>query len=346
MSEAKYRIGVSRDLLDQDGHTIFDPVALRVLDVDPMIEWEWFRDSPADITVDHVAAYDAICLGAPGVPATALGRTDQRTRIVARFGVGYDNCDVGAMTAASVLLTINPDGVRRPVATSILTYILALAHRVPIMDRITREGRWNEKMQHVGTGLTGRTLGSIGVGNIGRELFRLARPLEMRHIAYDPFAKADEVEALGVTLCDFDTVLAQSDFLAVNCPLNASTRGLLGGRALCLMKPTAFLINTARGGIVDEHALYETLRLHRIAGAAIDVFGQEPVATTNPLLTLDNIIVSPHAICYTDECLRLLAEGAFKAALAFLHRRMPHQVVNPEVLAQPTMKEWFRDAQS
>jgi phosphoglycerate dehydrogenase-like enzyme len=344
MTVAPFRVGISRDLLDQEGRTTFDATALSILDDDASIDWEWFADSPININADHVAAYDAICLGAPGVPAAALGRPDLRTRIIARFGVGYDTCDVNALTAAGVLLTINPDGVRRPVATSILTYILALAHRVPTMDRITRAARWDERMRYVGTGLTGRTLGSIGVGNIGRELFRLIRPLEMRHIAHDPYAKVTEVAALGVTLCDLDTVLTQSDFLVVNCPLNDSTRNLVGARALGLMKATAFLINTARGGIVDERALYEVLRLGRIAGAALDVFAEEPVSATSPLFTLDNIIVSPHAICYTDECLRLLAEGAFKAARDFLHRRMPHLVVNPKVLAQPAIQAWFGDA--
>ena len=294
-----------------------------------------------NVTADHLATYDAICLGAPGVPAPALGRADQRTRIVARFGVGYDNCDVPAMTAAGVLLTINPGGVRRPVASSILGFILALAHRIPNMDRITREGRWHEKMQHIGTGLTGRTLGSIGVGNIGRELFRLARPLEMRHIAYDPHVDPRELASLGVELCDLEAVLTGADFLVVNCPLNETTRGLIGAHALGLMKRSAFLINTARGHIVDEAALYDALRHGRIAGAALGAFAQEPVSPSNPLLTLDNIIVSPHAICYTDECLRLLAEGAFIAARAFLHREMPRHVVNREVLDQPAIRAWF-----
>ena len=107
------------------------------------------------------------------------------------------------------------------------------------------------------------------------------------------------------------------------------------------MKPSAFLINTARGHIVDEEALYEALRARRIAGAALDAFAQEPVSPTNPLLTLDNVIVSPHAICYTDECLRLLAEGAFVAAHAFLHHEVPRHLVNPAVLDQPWMRSWF-----
>ena len=297
MTGGKYRVGLSRDLLDRDGRTTFDASALAVLDNDPTIEWQWFAEQPANITADHLATYDAICLGSPGVPATALGRADQRTRIVARFGVGYDNCDVPAMTAAGVLLTINPDGVRRPVASSILGFILAL--------------------------------------------FRLARPLEMRHIAYDPHVNPRELASLGVELCDLEAVLTGADFLVVNCPLNETTRGLIGARALGLMKRSAFLINTARGHIVDEAALYDALRHGHIAGAALDAFAQEPVSPNNPLLTLNNIIVSPHAICYTDECLRLLAEGAFMAARAFLHREMPRHVVNREVLDQPAIRAWF-----
>jgi phosphoglycerate dehydrogenase-like enzyme len=184
-------------------------------------------------------------------------------------------------------------------------------------------------------------LGSIGVGNIGRELFYLARPFEMRQIAYDPYVDARELEQLEVIPCDLHTVLAEADFLVVNCPLNETTRGLISHSALALMKPTAFLINTARGHIVDEGALYEALRDRRIAGAALDAFAQEPISPTNPLLTLDNIIVSPHAICYTDECLRLLAEGAFLAARAFLRHEVPRHVVNPAVLDQPRMRAWF-----
>lgn len=341
MMGTRLRVGLSRDLLDRDGHITFDAAALAVLDDDPMIDWQWFPEQPANLTADHLAIYDAICLGAPGVPATALRRTDQRTRIVARFGVGYDNCDVEAMTAAGVLLTINPDGVRRPVASSILGFILALAHRIPVMDQITRSGRWHERMQHTGVGLTGRTLGSIGAGNIGRELFSLVRPLEMRHIAYDPHVAAKELEPLGVALRDLDVVLTESDFLVVNCPLNETTRGLIGRAELALMKRSAFLVNTARGHIVDEAALYDALLQRRIAGAALDAFAEEPVLPSNPLLTLDNIIVSPHAIGYTDECLRLLAEGAFRAARTFLHHQVPRHVVNPAVLDQPEMRAWL-----
>ncbi len=338
---AKYRIGVSRDLLGQDGKPNFDSVALRILDEDPLLGWDWFGDGASPATAEDAAAFDGICLGAPAMQAAALGRADRRLRLVARFGVGVDHCDVPALTARGILLTNNPEGVRRSVASSALAFILALAHRIPTLDRLVRTGRWNDRMNHLGTGLDGRTLGLIGVGNTGMELFRLIRPFGMRHVAHDPFAREADVAPLGVTLQDFDTVMRGADFLVIACPLDDTTRGLVGARALGLMKSTAFLINTARGPIVDEAALYRVLKDRRIAGAALDVFEQEPTPIDNPLLTLDNVILSPHAVTYTDEALRLLAEGGFKAARDFFNRRIPFRVVNPELLETPDLRRWF-----
>ena len=338
---AKYRIGLSSDILKPDGTPTFDPVALKILDDDPLLEWEWFGDGKGPVTADDVARYDGICLGAPELPGSSLGRSDARLRLVARFGVGLDHCDVPAITAAGILITNNPEGVRRSVASSNFAFILALAHRIPTMDRLVRTGRWNDRMHHLGTGLAGKTLGLIGVGNTGAELFRLIRPFGMVHIAHDPFIKAADVAPLGVTLMDLDATIAASDYLVVSCPLDEKTRGLIDARRLGLMKRSAFLVNTARGPIVDERALYRALKDRRIAGAATDVFEQEPTPVDNPLLTLDNIIVAPHAMTYTDEGLRLLAEGGFKSARAFFNRQAPFRVVNPELLDTPALKAWF-----
>ena len=238
------------------------------------------------------------------------------------------------MHGSGVLLTITPDGVRRPVATSALTFVLMLAQKVLIKDRLTRSGRWSEKLDHIGIGLTGRTLGSIGLGNIGAELFRLARPLEMNGIAHDPFADPALAAELGVRLVDLETLLRESDFVAVNCPLNERLAVWSAPALLGLMKPSAYLINTARGPIVDEHALYDALASGRIAGAGLDVFEEEPTPASNPLLQLDNVIVTPHGICFTDECMRRLAESAFRAALDVAADRTPPYVVNPQALGR------------
>lgn len=327
-----FRIGITADVLKSDGRPIFGEEALVLLDT-PQVEWEYMDKSSSEITAVHAARYDAICAMTTRVTPQSLGAGKLRLKLIARFGVGYDSIDVPTCTAAGVLLTIAPDGVRRPVATSALTLVLMLAQQVLIKDRLTRSGRWNEKMDYIGTGLTGRTLGSIGIGNIGAELFRIAKPLEMRCIAHDPVADPAFAASLGVTLVDMDTLFRESDFLTVNCPLNEHTRGLVDARLIGLMKRSAYLVNTARGPIVDEKALYTALSSGKIAGAGLDVFEQEPTPADNPILKLDNVVVTPHGICFTDECMRGLAESAFRAALDVAAGREPPYIVNREALA-------------
>ncbi len=327
-----FRIGITADVLMSNGQPIFGKEALKLLDV-PGIEWEYMDSSSSEISVLHTARYDAICAMTTRVTPQSLDAKAIRLKLIARFGVGYDSIDVPACTAAGVLLTIAPDGVRRPVATSALTLVLMLAQQVLIKDRLTRSGRWNEKMDYIGTGLTGRTLGSIGIGNIGAELFRIARPLDMRCIAHDPAADPALAASLGVTLVDMETLFRESDFLTVNCPLNEQTRGLVDARLIGLMKRSAYLVNTARGPIVDEKALYAALSDGLIAGAGLDVFEQEPTPADNPILKLDNVVVTPHGICFTDECMRGLAESAFRASLDVAAGREPPYIVNRDALA-------------
>jgi D-3-phosphoglycerate dehydrogenase len=229
--------------------------------------------------------------------------------------------------------------VRRPVATAVLTLLLALTHKLLIKDRLTRAGRWADKLDHMGQGVTGRTLGIIGLGNIGRDIITLARPFELRFLAFDPYLSAEQAAAAGAELVDLETLLRRSDYVSVNCALTAETHHLLDAERLALMQPTAYLINTARGPIVDQRALYDALTSGRIAGAGLDVFEADPVDPADPILTLDNVIVSPHAICWTDECFLGNGRSACESILAVAAGRIPRYVVNRDVLDSPDVRE-------
>ena len=334
---SNFRVGITRDTLRSDGTSIFDKSALQILEA-AQLPWEFLPDNVKELTAAHGATYDALCVLNPKVPAAVVAGPGQRVKIVARMGVGYDAVDVKACTENGVVVTNTPDGVRRPVATSILALMLALSHKLFTKDTLTRTGRWAETTNHMGVGLTGRTVGSIGVGNIGGEVYRLLAPLDMQHIAYDPYMKGDEAARLRLRLVDKETVFREADFVFVNTPLTAETRGFVAAREFSLMKPTAYFINTARGPIVDEPALQAALAEKRIAGAALDVFGTEPIAPDNPLLALDNVILTPHSICWTDEFFRNNAESAFRSVVAVASGKTPAFVVNRDVIAHDKVR--------
>ncbi len=303
------------------------------LTVRPMAE----RPAPVAAAED-VAQFDAILALGMRFTRESL-RGCERLAVIARWGVGYDMIDVPALTEAGVALAITPQAVKRPVAEAILTLIFALAKNLREQDRLVREGKWRGHLSRMGHDLPGKTLGSVGCGNIAREMFRLARPLGFgRLLAYDPFAAPDEAAALAVELTDLETVFRESDFVTVNVPLNHSTRGMIGAREIGWMKPAAFLINTARGPIVREDELAAALRAGRIAGAGLDVFAVEPVTRDNPLLALDNVVLAPHALAWTNELARDNTLEACDHILAVFRGEAPASVVNREVLSSPSFQ--------
>jgi D-3-phosphoglycerate dehydrogenase len=337
----KFLVGLTRDILDSRGEPAFGTAALDILNAAPNVAWEYLPEVVPAITADHAARYDALYVNLPRVPDAAVARSDCRLRVVARHGVGYDSVDVAAMTRAGIVVTHTPSSMPRPVATIALTFILALAGRLFLKDRITRNGRWHERMDNMGMGLTGRTLGVIGAGRIGKELLRMARAFDLKMIAADPYVNAIELGYLGARKVDLDTLLRESDFVVVCCLLNDETRHLVGGPQFERMKPTGFFINVARGPIVDEAALIEALNARRIAGAALDVFEQEPVAPDNPLLAMDNVVVTPHSLCWTDECFHNMAATGLASIVDALAGLKPEFVVNREVLEHPRVRAWL-----
>ncbi len=332
---ADFRVALSADFLKPDGSPSFPEFDLSPLERQAGLEL-FYLEPNQEIAADQLDDVDALILLTPRVTVQSL-QPGGRLAVVARFGVGYDNVDVEACTANDVALVITPDGVRRPVAVSILTLMFALAGKLMAKDRLARRGLagWAEKTQHNGVGFVGRTLGSLGIGNIGAELFRLAVPFDMRFIAHDPYADPALAASLGIELTDLETVFRESDFLSVNCPLTDATHHLVNAERLALMKPTAYLINTARGPIIDQKALTQALEAGAIAGAGIDVFEQEPPAAGDPLLKLDNVIVTPHALCWTDQIFEGNGRADVEAVLAVMAGNVPKGVVNRAVIDKP-----------
>jgi D-3-phosphoglycerate dehydrogenase len=209
-------------------------------------------------------------------------------------------------------------------------------------DRLTRTGRWNERNDHMGQGLTGKVLGLIGAGSIGLETMRLARAFGMRMLAADPYGDAKAVSEAGGELVELDDVFTRSDFVVVACLLNASTRHLVNAERLAKMKRSAYLINVARGPIVDEVALTQALGDGTIAGAALDVFEQEPVDPASPLLGMEQVIVTPHALCWTDECFDAIARSGLGAIADVAARRVPEFVVDRDAVRHERAATWFQ----
>jgi len=328
-------VGLTRDLFDKDGKSISPGPGPSLLDKVPNLEYRTMSEYLPEVSPEQAQGFDMIITFAPKWTRKTLMASDQLLSLN-RGGVGYDMVDVPACTDAGVALLIIPNAVRRPVATGIMSFILALATRLLIKDRVTRSGDWESgRKDYPGLGLTGKTLGAIGVGNIGHEMFRLAKPWGMKHIAYDPYLKPEALADVGVKLTDMDTVLAEADFVSVMCPLNEKTRHLVGEKELKKMKKTAFLINTSRGPVVDEAALVKALKENWIKGAGIDVFEQEPTPRDNPLFKLDNVILTPHSIALTDEFYLTMWQEITNQIVQLMRGEKPVTMVNPQVWDTP-----------
>ena len=336
MFDDKFRVGVTRDFLKPDGSSNLDNIAAPLF-AKAGLDWEYIDHNSPDLNAEQVSNYDALLVLGTRISSNTFTNNEKLT-IIARFGVGYDKVDVQACTDNGVILTIAPDGVRRPVATSILTFVLSLSHQLRIKDQLIRSGRWEDTKDYMGMGLVGRTLGLIGMGNIGKETFKLAKPFGMQHIAYDPFITPADAAEVDAEIVDLETLIKSADFVCVCCPLNKQTRGLVDARYLGLMKPTAYLINTARGPIVDQKALTEALQEGRIQGAGLDVFENEPIDDDDPLLSLDNVILTPHSICWTDECFDGNGKSACESIIAIATGKLPNYIVNRDVLDNPLLE--------
>lgn len=328
-----FQIGVTRDFIGPNGRMTYKDIGLGLLDAEPSCVHHFFEEGRSPVAPSQIADCDAVLSLTPTWNSQTFAEGADRLLIVARFGVGYDMCDVDALTANDVLLTITPGATDQPVAGGVLAMMLALSRRLFVKDRLVREGRWHERANYMGTDIAGKTLGIVGFGGAGRRLRELVAPFEMNVIAYDPFVPDSAFEDQRVhRSASLEHLFEVSEYVSIHCLLNESTRHLIDRRLFERMKPTAYFINAARGPIVKEDDLVEALRGGKIAGAGIDVFEEEPPAANNPLLSMDNVILAPHAVCWTDECFAAIGASAVRSILSVKHGKVPFGMLNPEVL--------------
>ncbi len=333
------RVGVTADFKIAVPGQI-EPVLAEVFDAMPNLEYSYFECSGQDekgkyVTPQDIADFDAVLALAYRFPAATF-QNAERLAVLARWGVGYDTIDIPACTAADVLLAITVDAVRRPVGEAIVTLLHALSMRLPQKDRLVRTGRWNDRALEPSVGLRGKTLASVGLGNIGSEMFRLLEPFGLkRKLAFDPYASPQTVAALGIELVDLPTLFAEADFVTINCPLTKETQGMVNASLIGRMKPTAYLINTARGPIVNQADLIVALQAKQIAGAGLDVFEVEPLPLDSPLIAMDNVILAPHALAWNDELYHDNGYDACQNILSVFRGEHPRYIVNRGVVDQP-----------
>lgn len=343
-----FHLAITGDYLDETGRPAYG-VGFDELAATPFLQTRYLTDqapTPGDdgywqrfysleVTADQLHGLDGIIVLRPWVKRPALAAAAERLVVLGRSGAGYDKIDVAACTDHDVALFNAPLALNHSTASTALLFMLALAKRLPEHERITRQGRWDLQATVLGGEIQGRTLGIVGLGHSGRELARLVQPFGMRILAYSPRADAAQAAALGVTLTSLEAVLREADFVSLHCRLTPETHGLLSAERLAMLKPTAYLVNVARGELIDQAALTDALRSRRIAAAALDVFAVEPLPLTDPLLTLDNVILTPHWTASTADVWRTSAATMTTGMLRAATGQVPADVVNREVLARP-----------
>ncbi len=342
-SPGRFRVALTADFFAPDGSSRYPDIGLSTFDGHDRIEWSRLDEHRTPIGPDQVEGVQGVIVLTPAVAPETVSRAPDLLAI-GRFGVGYDAVDVGACTIADVAVFITAGAVDRPVAEATVGWMLALTHQVRIKDLLVRAGRWDDRSRYMGRELRGRTFGAVGLGGIGRATVGLLAGFGMNPpLAFDPFLDPRAAGASGVRPVPLDHLLSSADFVSIHCPLTDRTRGLIGAREIAMMRPDAYLINTARGGIVDEDALFDALAGGRIAGAALDCFAEEPVTRPHRFGSLDNVLLAPHCIAWTEELFRDIGRAACGGMLDLALGQVPRGLVNPEVFDRPGFVEkWAR----
>lgn len=302
-------------------------------DAAEVVYWPEDRPMPREKLLEAVEAADGIL----SHPASRFDRElldrAPRLRVISNVAVGYDNIDVTACTARGIAVCNTPGVLTDATADLTLALMLAVARRVAESDRFTRSGEWRYWTPSLllGQDLTEATVGIIGMGRIGAEVARRVRAFRTRILYHNRHRRTDLEADIGATYVDLPNLLAQSDFVTLHVPARPETRHLIGAAELARMKPTAYLINAARGAVVDQSALTEALQRRTIAGAGLDVFDPEPIAANDPLLALDNCVLMPHVGAATLRTRQRMAELAAMNLRAVLDGQRPAACINPDV---------------
>jgi D-3-phosphoglycerate dehydrogenase / 2-oxoglutarate reductase len=277
----------------------------------------------------EVARVDAIISRKGKITRDQMERSAGRLKIIARTGVGVDpsRVDLEAARELKIWVTNQPGSNSVSVAELVFGQMIALARHTHDANRAVRENRWSDYLKFIGTEMAGKALGIVGMGNIGMRVAVRARAFEMALLVYDPYIPESHVTSLGGKWVGLDELLAESDFVTIHCPLNRETKGMIGAKRLALMKSSAFLINAARGGIVDEDALHTVLAQRKIAGAVLDVIANEPPPKNHPLIKLDNVLWTPHIGAMTLEAAERGEWGAAEEVIRVLEKKRPKNPV-------------------
>jgi D-3-phosphoglycerate dehydrogenase len=316
------------------------PIYTEILQARPDVRLDRLEnESPDEVAAPIVAAAHAYQIGAARDElaghfhvARDLLRRAPNLLIVSSNGAGFDPVDVDACTAAGVVVVNQSGGNAHSVAEHALGMMLTLSKRIIEADRALRRDANVNRNALIGTEVQGKTVGIIGIGNVGRRIAQLCKGLlGMKVLAYDPYLSASEIAARGAEKVELDDLLRRSDYVSISCPLTKDNRGMIGAREFALMQPHAYFVTTARGFIHDEVALFDALRDKKIAGAGLDVWAKEPPPPDHPLLQFDNVLASPHTAGVTREARANMGRIAAEQMLDALDGKRPPRIINPEV---------------
>ena len=343
-SGRKFCVAMTADFFSTSGALQFRDVGLSVLHNHPNIQHFGLREFRPQIGSDQLDGVQGVITMNVAVTADSVAHADDLLAI-GRFGVGYNDIDVHACTTSDVVFFITPGAVDRSMAEATVGWMIAVSHHVRAKDQLVREGKWELVPNYMGCELRDRVFGAVGFGGIARATVRLLQSFGMKQpIAYDPYLDRAQMRADGAEPVTLDQLMAQADFVSVHCPLTDATRDLITKKEFGLMKPDAFLINTARGGIVNEGDLFEVLSNRSIAGAAIDCFVGEPFNEPHRFGQLENVLMAPHAIGLTHELFRDIGTLACQTMVELAYGRRPLRgVVNRDVFDRPSFRtKWQR----